>query len=156
MGSWAIPLKACPGLETPATPARPRYSGRCRILPSARLKASASQHSTISELNPHGLLPCCVRFAPTSCPVNGNTRYWSVCSTLTRRDLHPLGCIKRFLLTHFRFLLFQAFPNAIGTVVTKSVTKSRAYRLSHKSTTVAHNYPVCPSTDRDRRGYRFR
>jgi hypothetical protein len=25
--------------------------------------------------DPHGLLPCCVRFAPTSRPVNGNTRY---------------------------------------------------------------------------------
>jgi hypothetical protein len=25
--------------------------------------------------DPHGLLPCCVRFAPTSHPVNGNTRY---------------------------------------------------------------------------------
>ena len=29
----------------------------------------------ISELNLHGLLPCCVRFAPTSRPANGNTRY---------------------------------------------------------------------------------
>lgn len=41
LGSWAVPLKACPGLETPATPARPRYNGRCRMLPSARLRASA-------------------------------------------------------------------------------------------------------------------
>ena len=37
--------------------------------------ASASQRWQISELNLHGLLPCCVRFAPTSRPVNGNTRY---------------------------------------------------------------------------------
>ena len=29
----------------------------------------------ISELNLHGLLPCCVRFAPNSVPANGNTRY---------------------------------------------------------------------------------
>jgi len=29
----------------------------------------------ISELNPHGLLPCYLRFAPTSRPVNGKTRY---------------------------------------------------------------------------------
>ena len=27
-------------------------------------------------LNPHGLLPCCLRFAPTSCPVNGKTRFY--------------------------------------------------------------------------------
>jgi len=25
--------------------------------------------------DPHGLLSCCVRFAPTGRPVNGNTRY---------------------------------------------------------------------------------
>jgi hypothetical protein len=58
-----------------------------------------------------GLLPRCVRFAPTSHPVNGNTRYWPVCSTLTRRDLHPLDRTKRFHL-FIRFLLLQAFPNA--------------------------------------------
>jgi hypothetical protein len=28
-GSWTIPVKTCPGLGTPATPARPRNSGRC-------------------------------------------------------------------------------------------------------------------------------
>ena len=43
LGSWEIPLEACPELGTPATPARPRNSGRCRILPSATLTASASQ-----------------------------------------------------------------------------------------------------------------
>ncbi len=29
----------------------------------------------VPELNLHGLLPCCVRFAPISHPVSGNTRY---------------------------------------------------------------------------------
>ena len=29
----------------------------------------------ISGLNPHGLLPCYLRFAPTSRPVNGKTHY---------------------------------------------------------------------------------
>ncbi len=75
LGSWAIPLETCPGLESPATPARPRYIGHYRMLPSARLTASASQPGKISELNPRGLLPRCVRFAPTSRPVNGNTHY---------------------------------------------------------------------------------
>ena len=65
LGSWAIPWEACPGLGTPATPARPCHSGRCRILPSAGRMASASQREAISELNPRGLLSCCVRFAPT-------------------------------------------------------------------------------------------
>jgi hypothetical protein len=75
LGSWTIPVEACPGLETPAIPARPRYIGHYRMLPSARLTASASQPGKISELNPRGLLPRCVRFAPTSRPVNGNTHY---------------------------------------------------------------------------------
>ncbi len=56
LGSWAIPLETCPGLATPATPARPRINGRCQILPSASVKASASQRRTISELNPRGLI----------------------------------------------------------------------------------------------------
>src|SRR5215469_10023335 len=43
LGSWAIPVEACLGLETPAIPARPRYIGRYQMLPSASLTASASQ-----------------------------------------------------------------------------------------------------------------
>src|SRR5271169_5504064 len=50
LGSWEIPLEACPELGTPATPARPRNNGRCQILPSARLSTSASQRYKISEL----------------------------------------------------------------------------------------------------------
>jgi len=34
----------------------------------------------------------CTLRSPTSRPVNGNTRYWPVCSTLVRRELHPLDC----------------------------------------------------------------
>ncbi len=82
-------------LGTPATPVQPRISV-ARMLPSALLTASASQPAEFSELNLHGLLPCCVRFAPTSHPVNGNTRFRSVCSTVTERDLHPLDSIKKF------------------------------------------------------------
>jgi len=33
----------CPGLGTPPIPARPRISGRCRMLPSAALNTSASE-----------------------------------------------------------------------------------------------------------------
>ena len=73
LGSWAVPVKACLGLETPAIPARPRCIGRYQMLPSARLKAS--QPGKISEPNPRGLLPRCVRFAPTSRPVSGNAHY---------------------------------------------------------------------------------
>ena len=69
------PCGACPGLGTPPIPARPCISGRCRMLPSARLNTLASERYKISVLNPHGPLPCCLRFAPTSHPVNGKTRY---------------------------------------------------------------------------------
>jgi hypothetical protein len=78
----------------------------------ALLTASASQLAEFSELNLHGLLPCCVRFAPTSHPVNGNTRFRSVCSTVTERDFHPLDSIKKFHRSS-RFLLFQTFPSAM-------------------------------------------
>ena len=61
-----------------------------RMLPSASLTASASRQAEFSELNLHGLLPCCVRFAPTSHPVNGNTRYRPACS------LWPCGTYTRW------------------------------------------------------------
>ena len=67
-------LEACPELETPAAPVRPHPTGR----PGTAFRSHNSvgvHHDSISELNLHGLLPCCVRFAPTSRPVNGNTRY---------------------------------------------------------------------------------
>jgi hypothetical protein len=49
---------------------RPRFDLRVqRRRPSHR----KLQHT--SGLNPHGLLPCCLRFAPTSRPVNGKTHY---------------------------------------------------------------------------------
>jgi hypothetical protein len=43
LGSWAIPVETCLGLETPAIPVRPRYIGPYQMLPSASLTASASQ-----------------------------------------------------------------------------------------------------------------
>ena len=82
-------MKACPELGTPATPARPRFIGR----PSAAFRlvnGVGIATSRISELNLHGLLPCCVRFAPTSRPVNGNTRYWPAC------PLWPYGTCTRW------------------------------------------------------------
>jgi len=80
------------------------------VLPSALLTASASQPAEFSELNLHGLLPCCVRFAPTSRPVNGNTRFRPVCSTVTGRDLHPLDSIKKFHRFIFGSSSSKLFP----------------------------------------------
>jgi hypothetical protein len=90
LGSWGIPLEACPELGTPATPARPRNVGR----PDAAFRFVNSvgiATSRISELNLRGLLPCCVRFAPTSRPVNGNTRYRPACL------LWPYGTCTRWI-----------------------------------------------------------
>ena len=90
LGSWRIPLEACPELGTPATPARPRDIAR----PSAAFRLVNSvgiATSRFSELNLHGLLLCCVRFAPTSHPVNGNTRYRPA------RSLWPGGTYTRWI-----------------------------------------------------------
>ena len=62
-----------------------------RMLPSALLTASASPQAEFSELNLRGLLPRCVRFAPTSHPVSGNTRYRPACS------LWPCGTCTRWI-----------------------------------------------------------
>src|SRR6266699_3199306 len=68
LGSWEIPLEACPELGTPATLAQPCIIGRPDTTFHS-LTASASQRAEFSELNLCGLLPCCVRFAPTSRPM---------------------------------------------------------------------------------------
>ena len=112
LGSWRIPLKACPELETPAAPYVLTLPA-VRVQPSARITASASATGSISELNLRGLLPCCVRFAPTGHPVNGNTGYRPAGSLWpggTRTRWIPL----RGFTGSFQLLLFQAFPNAIS------------------------------------------
>ena len=111
MGSWRIPLEACPELETPAAPYVLTLPA-VRVQPSARITASASATGSISELNLRGLLPCYVRFAPTGHPVNGNTGYRPAGSLWpggTRTRWIPL----RGFTGSFQLLLFQAFPNAI-------------------------------------------
>ena len=45
----------------------------------------------LSELNPHGPLPCCLRFAPTSHPVNGKTRYRPARYGVDQAGLAPAG-----------------------------------------------------------------
>src|SRR6266852_168512 len=94
LGSWGIPLEACPELETPAAPVRPHPAGR----PGTAFRSHNSvgvRHDSISELNLRALLPCCVRFAPTGHPVNGNTGYRPALA-LAGRDSHPLDSTKRF------------------------------------------------------------
>ena len=108
-GSWEIPLEACPDLGTPATPVRPRISGR----PNAAFRLTDSvgfATQPISELNLRGLLPCCVCFAPASRPARGNTRFWPVCSTLARQDFHLLDSDKKFHRLIFGSSSSKLFP----------------------------------------------
>jgi hypothetical protein len=55
---------------------------------------------SISELNPHGLLTHCVRFAPASHPANGNTRYRPARYGFDRAGLAPAGLQQEVSLTH--------------------------------------------------------
>src|SRR5215469_10344232 len=55
-------LLSMPWARDPGESARPHNNGRCQILPSATGNTSASRQDKISGLNPHGLLPCCLRF----------------------------------------------------------------------------------------------
>ena len=112
LGSWGIPLKACPELATPADPRTPSHSRPSRCSLPLRQQRRHPPRQTISELNLRGLLPCCVRFAPTGHPVNGNTGYrpaGSLWAGGTRTRWIPL----RGFTGSFQLLLFQAFPNAI-------------------------------------------
>jgi len=80
-----------PWARDPGESARPRNNGRRQILPSAGANTSASQRYKISGLNPHGLLPWYLRFAPPGRPENGKTLYWPVCSTLVQAGFAPAG-----------------------------------------------------------------
>jgi len=55
---------------------------------------------SISELNPHGLLTRCVRFAPASHPANGNTRYRPARYGFDRAGLAPAGLHQEVSLSH--------------------------------------------------------
>ncbi len=74
---------------------------------------------TISELNPHGPLPRCLRFAPTSRPVNGKTRYRPVRYDANRVGLAPTGFHSKVSLAHGEILLCQAFPGAVASISTE-------------------------------------
>lgn len=60
-------LDTCHGLATPAAPNNLALSV-VRMLPSAGLRTSASATKNISELNPHSLHPCCLRFSARRSP----------------------------------------------------------------------------------------
>ena len=65
---------------------------------------------SISELNPHGLLTPCVRFAPASHPTNGNTRYRPARYGFDRTGLAPAGFQQEVSLTHRSSSSSALFP----------------------------------------------
>ena len=77
-GFMGNPFGSMPRARDSGDPGATLHSGR----PDAAFRLVNGVGVTtcrISELNLHGLLPRCVRFAPTSRPVNGNTHYRPAC-----------------------------------------------------------------------------
>ncbi len=68
----------------------------------------------ISGLNSHGLLTHCVRFAPTSHPVNGNTRYRPARYRFDRTGLAPVGLHQKVSLAHPSSPYSALFPARSG------------------------------------------
>jgi hypothetical protein len=95
LGSWGIPLEACPELGTPATPARPRNSGR----PDAAFRLVNSVGIAISRVfgaessRPASLL-CTLRTHQS--PSEWQHSLPACVLALAVRDLHPLDSIKGF------------------------------------------------------------
>src|SRR5215471_17691467 len=90
-GFLGNPFGSMPRARDSGDPGATSHYRSFRVLPSALLTASASRPAEFSELNLRGLLPCCVRFAPTSRPVNGNTHYRPA------RSLWPGGTYTRWI-----------------------------------------------------------
>ena len=109
LGSWEIPLEACPELGTPAIPARPRNIGP----PDAAFRLVNSvgiATSRFSELNLRGLLPCCVCFGTHQSPSGWQHSLPACLLDCGRAGLTPAGFHQEVSPSHLRFLLFQTFP----------------------------------------------
>ena len=114
--SWGIPLKARPGLGTPA--ARPTVSHSDRPDPACSQANGFGipQRQTISELTHAAALSRCLRFAPTSHPVNGKTRYRPARYGFDRAGLSPAGFQSASFTHSSEILLPQALLGAMGFV----------------------------------------
>ena len=95
LGSWGISLEACPELGTPATPARPRSSGRpdaaFRLVNSVGIATSRVFGAESSR--PASLL-CTLRTHQS--PGEWQHLLSACVLALAVRDLHPLDSIKGF------------------------------------------------------------
>ena len=95
LGSWGIPLEACPELGTPATPARPRNIGR----PDAAFRLVNGVGIAMSRVfgaessRPASWL-CTLRTHQSPCEWQHSLPACML--ALAVRDLHPLDSFKRF------------------------------------------------------------
>ena len=106
--SWGIPLRACPGLGTPAVRQEPRLTVLA-MLPSVRLTTSAS--ATMADFGAESARPAPLRVyaSPRRSPGAGARLATGLPATaLTGLDLHQLDSIQRFHVL-MPFLLCHAF-----------------------------------------------
>ena len=132
LGSWEIPLEACPELGTPAIPARPRIIGP----PDAAFRLVNSvgiATSRFSELNLRGLLPCCVCFGTHQSPGEWQHSLPACLLDCGRAGLTPAGFHQEVSPSHLRFLLFQAFPSAITMSAVSSTFRAYCPHALRKS-----------------------
>lgn len=94
-GSWRTPLKARPGLETPAAPGDLAYRSPRYCLPPIQRRRHP-QRTMLSELNPHGSLPRCLRFTPRVAPRGARLAIGLPATALAGSDFHRLGSYERF------------------------------------------------------------
>jgi hypothetical protein len=114
LGSWEIPVEACPELGTPATPVRPRIIGR----PSAAFRLvngvgiATSRVFGAESSRPASSL-CTLRIHQS--PDEWQHSLPACLLDCDRAGLTPAGFQQEVSPFHLRFLLFQTFPSAITT-----------------------------------------
>jgi hypothetical protein len=132
LGSWEIPLEACPELGTPATPARPRIIGR----PSAAFRfvngvdIATSRVFGAESSRPASLL-CTLRTHQS--PGEWQHSLPACLLDCDRAGLAPAGFQQEVSPFHLRFLLFQTFPSAITMSALSRVFREHCGMHSEKS-----------------------
>jgi hypothetical protein len=101
-GSWGIPVRACPGLETPAARRDLAYRSSRYSLPLNQTRRHP-QPVAISELNPRGPLPRCLRFTSPVAQRRCKTRYRPARYGVDRSGFSPAGFHREVSCAHLQF-----------------------------------------------------
>jgi hypothetical protein len=133
LGSWEIPVEACPELGTPATPVRPRIIGR----PSAAFRLvngvgiATSRVFGAESSRPASLL-CTLRTHQS--PDEWQHSLPACLLDCDRAGLTPAGFQQEVSPFHLRFLLFQTFPSAITmSAVSSTSLSTRRHALGRRA-----------------------